>query len=227
MKADTPSPRAVLFDFDGTLVDSAPDLAGAINDLRAEYGLDAMPYEALRPYATYGARSLLRAGLDLTPDAPDYERNRQRFLAIYEGRKLLKTKLFDGVLELLIALERQCIAWGIVTNKHSRLAEPMIHQLLRDRAFTPVTVVCGDTTATPKPHPAPLLLAASNAAIDPQHCWFVGDGENDMKASVAAGMSPVLAAYGYLPDIVHARSWGAHHEIDRPLALLDLVTSHH
>lgn len=218
-------PRAVLFDFDGTLVDSAPDLAGAINDLRAERALPAIPYETLRPYATYGARSLLRAGLDMMPDAVEYEPTRQRFLAIYEARKLHNTHLFDGVLELLIALERQRIAWGIVTNKHSRLAEPMIHELLRDRAFSPVTVVCGDTTPTPKPHPAPLLLAARNAEIDPEHCWFVGDGESDVKAGIAAGMKPVLATYGYVPDLAHARSWGAHHEIDQPLDLLDLVAS--
>ncbi len=225
MKAVPTLPRAVLFDFDGTLVDSAPDLAGAINDLRAERGLDAMPYAALRPYATYGARSLLRAGLDMTPDAAEYEVTRQRFLAIYEQRKLHNSELFDGVMELLIALERQDIRWGIVTNKHSRLAEPMIHELLRDRAFNPATVVCGDTTPTPKPHPAPLLLAAKHAAIDAEHCWFVGDGESDIKASIAAGMRPVLATYGYVPDLAHARSWGAHHEIDQPLDLLGLVAS--
>ena len=126
---------------------------------------------------------------------------------------------------LLIALERQKIAWGIVTNKHSRLAEPMIHELLRDRAFTPVTVICGDTTPTPKPHPAPLLLAAQNADIEPEHCWFVGDGESDVRASIAAGMKPVLATYGYVPDLAHARSWGAHHEISQPLDLLALVAS--
>jgi len=217
-------PRAVMFDFDGTLVDSAPDLAGAINDVRAERGLPAMPYAELRPYATYGARSLLRAGLNLLPDATAYEATRQRFLAIYEERKLRNTHLFDGVLELLIALERQHISWGIVTNKHSRLAEPMIHELLRDRAFNPAAVVCGDTTPTPKPHPAPLLLAARHAGMEPEHCWFVGDGESDVRASVAAGMKSVLATYGYVPDLAHARSWGAHHEIDQPLDLLELVT---
>lgn len=224
-KAVSSTPRAVLFDFDGTLVDSAPDLAGAINDLRAERGLDAMPFAALRPYATYGARSLLRAGLGLTPDVPEYDATRQRFLAIYEQRKLHSTHLFDGVLELLIALERQHIVWGIVTNKHSRLAAPMIHELLRDRAFSPAAVVCGDTTPTPKPHPAPLLLAAQHAGMAPEHCWFVGDGESDVKASIAAGMKPVLATYGYVPDLAYARSWGAHHEIDQPLDLLDLVAS--
>ena len=224
-KAATRAPRAVLFDFDGTLVDSAPDLAGAVNDLRSEHGLAVLPYEALRPFATYGARSLLKAGLNLSATDATYEHNRQRFLAIYDARKLQTSKLFDGVLELLIALERRSIGWGIVTNKHSRLAEPMIADLLRERAFNPATVVCGDTTATPKPHPAPLLLAASEASFEAADCWFVGDGESDIKASLAAGMTPVLAAYGYIPDITEARAWGAHHEIVQPLDLLDLFAS--
>ena len=217
------TPHAILFDFDGTLVDSAPDLAGAANDLRVELGLELLPYTVLRPYATYGARSLLKQALDLSPGDVEYEQNRQRFLAIYDERKLEKSHLFPGVMELLIALERQKIAWGIVTNKHSRFAAPMIHELLRDRAFVPATVVCGDTTATPKPHPAPILHAASAMRIDPKHCWFIGDGESDIKASIAAGMTPVLAAYGYVPDLEHARGWGAAHEIDHPLALLGLL----
>ena len=224
-KAVTQAPDAILFDFDGTLVDSAPDLAGAINDLRAELNLPELPYETLRPYATYGARSLLKAGLDLSPDHAHYDQHRLRFLAIYDARKLSKTHLFIGVLELLIALERRGIHWGIVTNKHSRLAEPMIHELLRDRAFSPVVVVCGDSTPTPKPHPAPLLRAAADAQWDITRCWFVGDGESDVKAGLAAGMTPVLATYGYVADLAAARAWGAHHEIDQPLALLELVAS--
>lgn len=216
-------PRAILFDFDGTLVDSAPDLAGAVNDLRLERGLPAMPFEALRPYATYGARSLLKAGLDLSPEHDEYDATRRQFLSIYDRRKLDKSHLFDGVLELLIALERRGLTWGIVTNKLSRLAEPMIHDLLRDRAFTPAVVVCGDSTATPKPNAAPLLLAARDAQIEAAECWFVGDGENDVRASHAAGMTAVLATYGYIPDLTVARNWGAHHEITRPLDLLGLL----
>ena len=218
-------PAAVLFDFDGTLVDSAPDLAGAMNDLRAERGLTELPYEMLRPYATYGARSLLKVGLDMTPDHVEYEVNRSRFLQIYDQRKLRKSNLFPGVLELLIALERRGIRWGIVTNKHSRLAEPMIFELLRDRAFAPAVVICGDSTPTPKPHPAPLLRAASEAEFEVGRCWFVGDGESDIKASLAAGMTSVLAGYGYVPDRGAARSWGALHEIDQPLDLLELFDS--
>ncbi len=222
-KVVTPSPNAVLFDFDGTLVDSAPDLAGAVNDLRAERGLPMLPFETLRPYATYGARSLLNVGLNLTPEHAEYPSTRLRFLDIYDERKLRHSSLYDGVLELLIALERQHIIWGIVTNKNTRLAEPMIHALLRDRAFAPAAVVCGDTTPTPKPSPAPLLLAASHANINAASCWYVGDGESDIKAGLAAGMTPVLATYGYVPDLAHARTWGAHHEIDQPLDLLALL----
>lgn len=213
-------PEAILFDFDGTLVDSAPDLAGAVNDLRIEHGLEPLPYESLRPFATYGARSLLKAGLALTPDDDEYEKNRQRFLAIYGERKLNNARLFGGVLELLIAIERRGLPWGIVTNKNSRLAEPMIDALLRDRAFMPQVVVCGDSTRAPKPNPLPLTTAAEAINVLPNRCWYVGDGESDVKASHAAQMSCVLATYGYIPDIAQARAWGAHHEIDAPLELL-------
>jgi N-acetyl-D-muramate 6-phosphate phosphatase len=226
VSSDRPkSPTAILFDFDGTLVDSAPDLAGAMNDLRVELGLPELPYASLRPFATYGARSLIKAGLDLAPGQEHYEAHRTRFLAIYDERKLSKTHLFPGVLELLIALERRGIQWGIVTNKNSRLAEPMIFELLRDRAFSPQVVICGDSTPTPKPHPAPLLRAAAEAAFDVAQCWYVGDGESDVKASLAAGMTPVLATYGYVPDLTAARAWGAQHEIDQPLDLLELFAT--
>jgi N-acetyl-D-muramate 6-phosphate phosphatase len=216
-------PEAILFDFDGTLVDSAPDLAGAVNDLRIEHGFEPLAYEALRPFATYGARSLLKAGLEMTPEHDEYEKNRQRFLAIYGERKLHNARLFSGVLELLIAIERRGLPWGIVTNKNSRLAEPMIDALLRDRAFMPQVVVCGDSTRAPKPNPLPLTTAAESINVDPARCWYVGDGESDVKASHAAQMTCVLAAYGYIPDLAHARGWGAHHEIGAPIELVRLL----
>jgi N-acetyl-D-muramate 6-phosphate phosphatase len=214
------SPHALLFDFDGTLVDSAPDLAGSLNDLRIEHGMDPLPYESLRPFATYGARSLLKAGLDMTSEHDEYEENRQRFLAIYGKRKLDNARLFAGVMEMLVAVERRGLAWGVVTNKNSRLAEPMIEALLRDRAFHPAVVVCGDTTRSPKPHPLPLTTAAEAMNVDPAFCWYVGDGESDMKAAHAAGMRAVLAAYGYINDLAIARSWGATHEINEPIELI-------
>jgi N-acetyl-D-muramate 6-phosphate phosphatase len=217
------SPHALLFDFDGTLVDSAPDLAGAANDLRIEHGFDPLPYEALRPHATYGARSLLKAAFDFAPDHSEYESNRQRFLAIYGKRKLDNTRLFAGVMEMLVAVERRGLTWGVVTNKNSRLAEPMIDALLRDRAFHPAVVVCGDTTRATKPNPLPLTTAAEALNIDPGACWYVGDGESDMKAAHAAGMRAVLAAYGYIHDFTAARTWGAAHEIAEPIQLVRLL----
>jgi N-acetyl-D-muramate 6-phosphate phosphatase len=219
----TSFPQAILFDFDGTLVDSAPDLAGAVNDLRIEHGLEPLAYETLRPFATYGARSLLKAGLDMTPEHDEYEKNRQRFLAIYGERKLHNARLFGGVLETLIAIERRGLRWGIVTNKNSRLAEPMIDALLRDRAFNPAVVVCGDHTPTPKPHPLPLTTAADAMNVAPTNCWYIGDGENDVRASLACAMPCVLAAYGYISDLAHARTWGATHEIDEPIELVRLL----
>ncbi len=215
--------NALLFDFDGTLVDSAPDLAGAANDLRLEHGFEPLPYQALRPYATYGARSLLKVALDLVPDHSEYEENRQRFLAIYGKRKLDNARLFAGVMETLVAVERRGLAWGIVTNKNSRLAEPMIDALLRDRAFHPAVVICGDTTRAPKPNPLPLTTAAEAMNVEPGACWYVGDGESDMKAAHAAGMRAVLAAYGYISDLATARSWGAAHEIAEPIHLIRLL----
>ena len=160
--------------------------------------MPALLLESLRPYATYGARSLLKAGLGLTPDDPDYDAQRKRFLAIYDRRKLDHTHLFDGVLELLIALERRGLIWGIVTNKNSRLAEPMIHELLRARSRQPA-VVCGDSTPT-RSHPAPLLLAARDAEIEATDCWFVGDGEN-MRASPRRWHEACSCYHGYVPDI--------------------------
>lgn len=221
-------PRAILFDFDGTLIDSAPDLAGAVNDLRAERALDPLPYAMLRGHATYGARSLLRAGLDVTPEHPDYETLRARFLSLYDARKLISAAPFDGVAELLAALAALDIRWGIVTNKHSRFALPMIEALLVARGWQPGVIVCGDSTPSPKPAPTPLLAAAEQIGCETDVCWYVGDGENDMLAAQAARMQPILAAYGYLPEAQVAESWRVRHEafvIETPNQLISLLDS--
>ncbi len=223
-----PRPRAILFDFDGTLIDSAPDLAGAVNELRAERALDPLPYAALRGHATYGARSLLRAGLDITPEHPDYEPLRARFLALYDARKLTSAVPFDGVAELLATLDAQGIRWGIVTNKHSRFALPMIEALLVARGWQPGVIICGDSTPSPKPAPTPLLAAAERIGCTSDTCWYVGDGENDMLAAQAAQMQPILAAYGYLPEARVAESWRDRHAalvIEAPNQLISLLDS--
>ncbi len=226
--ARPPRPKAILFDFDGTLIDSAPDLAGAVNELRAEQALDPLPYAMLRRHATYGARSLLRAGLDITPEHPQYEPLRARFLALYDARKLTSAAPFDGVAELLAALDAQAIPWGIVTNKHSRFALPMIEALLVARGWQPSVVICGDSTSSPKPAPTPLLAAAEEIGCESGACWYVGDGENDMLAAQAAQMQPILAAYGYLPEARVAETWRVRHEalvIETPNQLISLLDS--
>ena len=187
--------KLVLFDFDGTLADTAPDLAAAANKQRTRKGLPPLPYESLRPLASHGARGLLKAGLDMDPDHPDYEAHRLQFLQDYEQDMTLLTVLFPGVTELLSTLKTNGYSWGIVTNKVEYLALPIVRHLgLHSES---VVTVGGDTTPHTKPHPAPLLHAAKQAGFDPGQCLYVGDDERDIIAGKAAGMSTIAAAYGY------------------------------
>src|SRR5690606_12488287 len=187
--------KLVLFDFDGTLADTAPDLAAAANKQRTRRGLAPLDYESLRPFASHGARGLLKAGLDMDPDHPEYESCRQQFLADYEQDMTTLTRLFPGVKELLSTLKQNGYAWGIVTNKVEYLAIPLIVHLglYTDCAVT----VGGDTTDHAKPHPAPLLYAAEKAGFAPSQCIYIGDDQRDMIAGKAAGMATIAAAYGY------------------------------
>jgi phosphoglycolate phosphatase len=220
--------RAVLFDLDGTLADSAPDLAAAANAMRAAHGLVTLPFEKLRPVASQGARGLLRVALDKHPDDADYIHLRDAFLDHY-GQHLCETsRLFDGVTALLNALEARDLLWGIVTNKIERFTTPFVQQIglidlqnNRQNQRTPV-VVSGDTTAHAKPHPAPLLHAAALLGLDPASCIYVGDDERDIQSGRAAGMRTVAAAYGYCnaADLAH---WGADAIIQAPLDLLNLI----
>lgn len=185
----------VLFDFDGTLADTAPDLAAAANKQRAYRGLPPLPYEALRPYASHGARGLLKVALDLQPGDTDYEDSRRRFLSDYAQDIAVHTQLFPGIAELLDELARHDYAWGIVTNKVEYLARPIIRHLgLESRC---AVTVGGDTTPHAKPHPEPLLHAARQAGCAPIRCIYIGDDERDVVAGKAAGMATVVAAYGY------------------------------
>ena len=160
--------KLVLFDFDGTLADTAPDLAAAANRQRQRRGLEPLPYEALRPYASHGARGLLKAGLDMGTDHPDYEACRKQFLEDYENDMTRHTRLFPGIAALLATLHDHAMAWGIVTNKAEYLAVPLVAHLglARNCAVT----VGGDTAARPKPDPVPLLLAAEQTGFEPDQC---------------------------------------------------------
>jgi N-acetyl-D-muramate 6-phosphate phosphatase len=215
----TSHPQAIFFDLDGTLADTAPDLAGAANDMRVARQLEALPYTVLRPVASAGARGLLAAAFNLAPDHADYEAYKQEFLQRYEARLTQASTLFDEVSELLDALDERGMLWGIVTNKAARFTIPLAkHFALTQRA---AALVSGDTTPHTKPHPAPLLKAAELADVPPVNCWYVGDDLRDIQAARAAGMGAVAASYGYCetsPD-----TWQADRSIATPLALLTLL----
>jgi len=215
------SPAAILFDLDGTLIDSAPDLAAAANAMRRRRGLDPVPYDELRPLAGSGARGMLARAFDRTPADSDYVPLRDEFYDLYERGMLESARAFDDIEPLLARLRAHGLAWGIVTNKARRFAAPMVQALapIRDAA----ALVCGDCTPHTKPHPAPLLEAARRLAIDPVRCVYVGDDHRDMLAGRAAGMRTVAAAWGYLGPGASVHAWEAGHVIEAPLQLLQCL----
>lgn len=210
--------RAVLFDFDGTLADTAPDLSRALNRLRAARGLDDLPLERLRPYASSGARGLLEAGLGILPDHPEYKVLRESFLQHYAADICVDTRLFPGMEELLAAIESRDLRWGIVTNKSTSLTLRIVEALgLEKRA---ACVVCGDTTPHLKPNPASLLHAANQLSLAPPACVYLGDDQRDIQAARAAGMSSVAVGWGYGADL---QAWQADAVIGQPPELVALL----
>lgn len=211
--------RGVLFDLDGTLIDSAPDLAGAANRLRAEHGLEPLPLATLRPMVGSGARGMVGVAFGVVPGEPRFESLRDAFLAHYEAGLLETTSPFAGVDEMLGALEASGIPWGIVTNKATRFTAPIVAGLkLVDRA---AVVVCGDTTPHSKPHPAPLLHAADVMGLAPEDVVYVGDDLRDAQAARAAGMAMAVATWGYLGLGEPVHDWGADALVDTPAELMD------
>ncbi|WP_295625071.1 HAD-IA family hydrolase [uncultured Nitrosomonas sp.] len=210
--------KAVLFDFDGTLADTAPDLGHALNRQRTARGLTKLPITQIRPVASAGARGLLGLGFNIKPGDDDYESMRDEFLDFYTQRLCHDTRLFPGVETLLNQMETMNLPWGIVTNKPSRFAHPIIQML--GLAQQVACVICGDETTHIKPHPEPLLAASSKMAVSPTHCIYLGDDIRDVQASLAAGMQPIVARYGYLGNDQPPETWGAHHLIDHPEELL-------
>ncbi len=199
--------RGVLFDLDGTLIDSAPDLAGAANRLRADHGLPALPLAALRPMVGSGARGMVGIAFGVKPGEPRFEELRDAFLAHYEAGLLQSTQPFEGVDALLSALEDAGTPWGIVTNKATRFTSPIVAGLgLAQRA---AVVVCGDTTPHSKPHPEPLFAAARAMGLPPESVAYVGDDLRDAQAARAAGMPMIAATWGYLGLGEPVEAWGA------------------
>jgi len=199
----------ILFDFDGTLADTAPDLGAAANRQRTRVGLEPLPLEVLRPYSSAGARGLLRCALNLTPADEAYEAHRVQFLKDYEAAMTVDTCLFDGVPELLAQIKSEGMSWGIVTNKATYLATPLVEAL--GLAQDCAVLVCGDTTAHSKPHPLPLLHAAQQAGYGVERCLYVGDDLRDIQAAQAAGMPSIAAAYGYCGPEHPPETWQADH----------------
>ena len=210
--------RGVLFDLDGTLIDSAPDLAGAANRLRADHGLPPLPYEAFRPMVGSGARGMVGVAFGVAPGEPDFEPLRDAFLAHYEAGLLETTHPFEGVDAMLSALEAAGIPWGIVTNKATRFTTPIVAGLgLVQRA---AVVVCGDTTPHSKPHPEPLWHAARAMGLPPEAVVYVGDDLRDAQAAKAAGMPMIAATWGYLGLGDPVEAWGADVVADAPAGVL-------
>jgi phosphoglycolate phosphatase len=211
-------PEAVLFDLDGTLVDSAPDLAGAGNEMRVQRGLAPLPLAHFRPHVGSGARGMLGVALEVTPQHDDFAALRDEFLARYERRLTRESRVFDDILPLLDALEARALRWGIVTNKATLYTLPVVSGLaLAQRA---AVVICGDTTPHAKPHPAPLLEAARRLQAEPSNCIYVGDDLRDIQAGRGAGMRTIAAAWGYLGQGEAIADWKADAVIERPAELL-------
>ncbi|HET9864047.1 MAG TPA: phosphoglycolate phosphatase [Steroidobacteraceae bacterium] len=210
--------RGVLFDLDGTLLDTAQDMMNALNRLRAEERLAPLAYEQVRCQVSHGANALVKLSFGELP-ATEHEIMRQRLLEIYRRELATHTCLFEGGDEMLADLERRGLHWGIVTNKPGWLTDPLLIEVgLHTRARA---VVSGDTLPHRKPHPLPLLHAAETLGVPPAACVYVGDAERDMQAAQAAGMYALVAGYGYLGDDDHAESWFAHGWLDTPLELLE------
>jgi phosphoglycolate phosphatase len=217
-KPGTRALGAILFDLDGTLADTAPDLSAALNRVRSDRGLEPLPHEQLRPYASHGARGLLGAGMSVAPGEPFYEELRDAFLSHYEAGLCVKSTLFAHIDALLDALDARALPWGIVTNKATRYTTPLLASLhLTPRA---ATVICGDTTPFAKPHPAPLTEAAHRLGVAPAHCVYVGDARRDIEAGNAAGMRTLVARWGYIEPNDAPDSWPADGILDEPVALL-------
>ncbi len=211
--------RTVLFDLDGTLADTGPDLAFALNETLQAFNKAPLPYEVIRPVVSHGGMALVRLGFEMEPEDPAFEPRRQHLLQVYRDNIARHTTLFPGMAELLDTLEGRGMNWGVVTNKPAWLTDPLMTALQLDGRAA--TVVSGDTLPERKPHPAPMLLACQQAGSDAAHCLYVGDAERDIVAGRNAGMHTLVAAYGYIGADERPDTWGADGSIDHPGAILD------
>ena len=212
--------NTILFDLDGTLIDTAPDLAYALNTLLLENGIAGKPYEQIKPLVAFGGKALIKFGFDCDESHPEFINRHQRILQIYTENIDKYSKTFDGIDVLIDVIKDKNMYWGIVTNK----PENLTYLLLDKLSLKPDVVVCGDTLAYNKPHPAPLLYACAQLGISPQHCWFVGDDKNDMLAGKNAQIKTIAVTYGYGKV---GQDWGYDYLIEQPSEILELMNGNH
>lgn len=215
--------QAVLFDLDGTLIDSAPDLGAAVDQMRVDRGMTSLPLVHYRPMAGAGARGMIGLAFGFTPEHPEYDAMKEEFFRNYEACMTQRTFAFEGVEQMIDKLVAAQLPWGVVTNKSKRFAEPLT--MAMPLFQTAAVVISGDTTPHAKPHPEPLLEAARRLGIAPTSCVYVGDDERDIVAGHAAGMKTVAATYGYLGTQSDVQKWQAHANIQSPLELDDLLSN--
>jgi len=206
----------ILFDLDGTLIDTAPDLAYALNKLLDENGINQKPYDQIKPLVAFGGKALIKFGFECEDSHPKFVVWHRRILEIYTNNIDRSSATFDGIDDLINTLKKKKLHWGIVTNK----PENLTHLLLEKLNIKPDVVVCGDTLEFNKPHPAPLLYACAQLAVEPKKCLFVGDDLNDMLAGSNANIKTVAVTYGY--GCV-TKNWNYDHKIDQPQELLELI----
>jgi len=214
----------ILFDLDGTLVDTAPDLGYALNLQRERHGLVPMPMEAIRPFASHGSKGLLNIGFGLTPENENFEAMRVEYLDLYDQVFRRSPMLFDGVDELLASLQKRDIKWGVVTNKPRRFAAPLIESMQLSAPMA--CLVCGDDASLPKPATDTLFMACEQSLVKPELCFYVGDAERDIEAGNAAGMKTVVAMWGYIDISDQPLTWGADFVINQPIDLVTLLNKH-
>lgn len=215
--------RTVLFDLDGTLLDTAPDLAYALNETLRAFGKEPLPYAIIRPVVSHGGIALIRLGFDLGPEDEGYQPRREFLLDTYRRNIARETRPFAGMDALLDTLERQGLNWGVVTNKPAWLTEPLLQELnLYERA---AVVVSGDTLNERKPHPAPMLLACERAGSQAHECLYVGDAKRDIEAGHNAGMATLVALFGYIGDADDPHAWGADALVETPEDILHWLTA--
>jgi N-acetyl-D-muramate 6-phosphate phosphatase len=213
--------HTVLFDLDGTLADTAPDLAAALNALLVEEGMAPLPFAVIRPIVSHGATALVKLGFGFGSDHHGFAVLRERLLMHYAADVCRETRVFPGIPELLAELTARGIGWGIVTNKPAFLTDPLVKHL--GLIHAPVCVVSGDTTQNRKPHPEPMLHACAITGASPAHCLYVGDAERDIQAGRDAGMKTLVALFGYIAENETPAQWGADGMVREPLEILDWI----